>query len=124
VPGVTRQQCDDLAISLVGAPLKPSPIQGAFSYTIIAGASQSKVIQFRTQISDLDMDTLNLARAIHGEVVPAFTHHGKIGSHPSALSVYIMDRCSGVAYIKARHIEWPFYRAITRCGVAAVQHRR
>lgn len=51
---VTRQQCDELAITLVGEPINPSPIQGAFSYTVIVGAKQSKVVQFRTQTSILN----------------------------------------------------------------------
>ena len=44
---VTRRQCDELAVSLVGEPVSPAPIQGAFSYTVIAGAKQSRIVQFR-----------------------------------------------------------------------------
>ncbi|KAG9227987.1 hypothetical protein BJ875DRAFT_390338 [Amylocarpus encephaloides] len=76
---VTRQQCDDLAVSLVGKPINPAPIPSAFSYTVIAGSKQSKIVQFLAQSSALDIETLNLARAIHGQLVPACTHHGIIG---------------------------------------------
>ncbi len=51
---VTRQQCDELAVSLVGGPINPVPIQGSFSYTVTAGAQQSKIIQFRDANSNLD----------------------------------------------------------------------
>jgi hypothetical protein len=37
---VTQQQCDDLAVSLVGGPVNPVPIQGSFSYTVTAGSQQ------------------------------------------------------------------------------------
>jgi hypothetical protein len=102
-PGVTRQQCDNLAISLVGGPVSPTPIQGAFSYTVIAGVQQAKIVQFRAQSSVLDMKTLSLARAIHGEIVVACAYHGDIGQ-PSPLSVYEMDRLPGTTYIEARCI--------------------
>jgi hypothetical protein len=66
-PTVTRRHCDELAVALVGEPISPTPIQGAFSYTVIAGVKQSKIVQFRAQISLLDIATLSLARAIHGD---------------------------------------------------------
>jgi hypothetical protein len=44
---VKRRQCDELAVSLVGEPVNPAPIQGAFSYTVIAGAKQARIVQFR-----------------------------------------------------------------------------
>uniref|UniRef100_A0A8H7NQ01 Uncharacterized protein n=1 Tax=Bionectria ochroleuca TaxID=29856 RepID=A0A8H7NQ01_BIOOC len=37
---VTQQQCDDLAVSLVGGPVNPVPIQGSSSYTVTAGSQQ------------------------------------------------------------------------------------
>jgi hypothetical protein len=67
-PTVTRRHCDELAVALVGEPVSPTPIQGAFSYTVIAGVKQSKIVQFRAQISLLDIEALSLARAIHGDL--------------------------------------------------------
>lgn len=101
---VTRQQCDELAVSLVGEPVNPAPIQGAFSYTVIAGTHQSKVVQFRAQTPILDMETVNLARAIYGQFVPACTYQGTIGQS-SPLSVYVIEKCPGSAYIQARCID-------------------
>ena len=100
---VTQRQCDELAVSLVGAPVNPAPIQGAFSYTVIAGVKQSKIVQFRAQNSVLDMETLNLARAIHGQLVAACTYHGNIGQS-SPLSVYVIEKLPGITYIQARCI--------------------
>jgi hypothetical protein len=33
---VIRQECDQFAVSPVGEPIIPVPIQGAFSYTVTA----------------------------------------------------------------------------------------
>jgi hypothetical protein len=99
----TRRQCDKLAISLVGEPINPAPIQGAFSYTVIAGPKQSKIVQFRAQSSVLDMEILNLARAIHGQLVAACTFHGNFGQL-SPLSVYVVEKLPGTTYIEARCI--------------------
>lgn len=100
---VTRRQCDELAVSLIGEPVNPAPIQGAFSYTVIAGAKQSKIVQFRAQSSILDMETLNLARAIHGQFVATCTYHGNLGQS-SPLSVYVIEKLPGTTYIQARCI--------------------
>lgn len=99
----TRRQCDELAVSLVGEPVNPTPIQGAFSYTVMAGAKQSEIVQFRAQSSVLDMESLNLARAIYGQLVAACTYHGSIGQ-TLPLSVYVIERLPGITYIEARLI--------------------
>ena len=87
---VTRRRCNQLAIDLVGEPVNPAPIQGAFSYTVIVGAKQSKVIQFRTQSAVLDMESLKLAQTIYGQFVTDCTHYGNIGQL-SPLSVYVIE---------------------------------
>ena len=97
---VTRRQCDELAVSLIGKPVNPAPIQGALSYTIIAGVKQSKIVQFRAQSSVFDMETLNLARAIHGKFVAACIYHGNIGQS-SPLSVYVIEKLPETTYIQA-----------------------
>lgn len=100
---VTRRQCVELAVSLVGEPANPAPIQGAFSYTVLAGVKQSKIVQFRAQSPALDMETLILARAILGLFVAACTYHGSIGQS-SPLSVYVIEKLPGTTYIQARCI--------------------
>lgn len=100
-PTVTQQQCDKLAVSLVGGPVSPVPIQGSFSYTVTAGAQQSKIVQFRDVDSDLDTNFLDLARQVHGQVVASYTFHGKIG-RLQPLSVYSMEKLPGIPYISAQ----------------------
>ncbi len=96
---LTQQECDDRAISLIGAPVTPIPIQGAFSYTVVGG-SPARLVQFRTPDSDLDMDFLHLARSIHGSVVARSTYHGNIG-HSQPLSVYVIEKLPGVTYMES-----------------------
>ncbi|KAF2804705.1 uncharacterized protein BDZ99DRAFT_425575 [Mytilinidion resinicola] len=117
---VSRQQCDDMALSISGSPISPAPIQGAFSYTVIAGALQSKIVQFRTQSSLLDMETLIAARDVHPDFVPATAFHGILGEgQASPLSIYVMDRISGTTYIEAR-----FYDKSTAEARLAGESRR
>ncbi|KAL3587855.1 hypothetical protein FPOAC2_13754 [Fusarium poae] len=98
---VTQQQCDELAVSLVGGPVNPVPIQGSFSYTVTAGSQQSKIVQFRDANSDLDMQILELARQIHGQLVAAYTFHGQVGQ-ASPLSIYAMEKLPGTPYVSAQ----------------------
>lgn len=97
--GIDRQQCDELALSLVGPPLHPCQIQGAFSYTLYGGRGQAQVVQFRSE--HLDMEVVDLARSIFGGLVATCVHHGHVGS-PSRLGVYVMENLPGVTYIEAR----------------------
>ncbi|KAI0103052.1 hypothetical protein GGR51DRAFT_525491 [Nemania sp. FL0031] len=99
---VTRQQCDAFALSRVGGQANPVPIQGTFSYTVTAGTDESKLFQFRTRDSDLDMSILDLAKTAHPQFIPGCKYHGTIGqSRP--LHVYEMDRLAGTPYIIARN---------------------
>ncbi|KAK5629545.1 hypothetical protein RRF57_005260 [Xylaria bambusicola] len=99
---VTRQQCDDFALSKVGGQANPVPIQGSYSYTITAGTNESKIFQFRTHDSDIDMSVIDLAKTIHPQLVADCKYHGTIGqSRP--LHIYEMNKLPGTAYIMAHH---------------------
>ncbi|KND87491.1 hypothetical protein TOPH_07899 [Tolypocladium ophioglossoides CBS 100239] len=98
---VTRQECDEIAASLVGRPVNPVLIQGSFSYTVIAGAQQSKIVQFRDANSDLDTQILDLAQRIHGQLVAAYTFHGRVGQS-SPLTIYSMEKLPGTPYVSAQ----------------------
>ncbi len=61
----TRAECNIRAASLVGGPVRPSPVQGDWSYTVIAGPSQADIVQFRVGRSALDMAYVNIAILVH-----------------------------------------------------------
>ncbi|KAJ5098364.1 hypothetical protein N7532_005365 [Penicillium argentinense] len=62
---VTRRQCDEFAISLVGGVSTPLEMQGVCSYTVRAGPDKSKIIQFGGEDSIIDMGNISIAKAAH-----------------------------------------------------------
>lgn len=92
----TRSECDSLAQSLLHSPtISPIPIQGSFSYTVVA--SHSQLAQFRSPTSPLDVEVLRRAREIYGGDVVAKTEFwGNFGG----LGVYLIEKLQGVTYLE------------------------
>lgn len=65
----TRQQCDDCTLSHMSGPINPVQIQGTFSYTLTVGSNASKLFQFRMQNLNLDIGMMNLAKAVHPQLM-------------------------------------------------------
>jgi hypothetical protein len=101
---VNRTECDELATSLVGGPVTPVAIQGGVSYTLVGGPKQDKIVQFRPESSKLDMENMELARSIHGDLVADCKLHGTIGDGPSIL-VYEMQRLPGITYFEKEYFK-------------------
>lgn len=93
-----EDECNERAASLLGAPVTPVPIQGAFSYTVVGG-SPTRLVQFRTPESDLEVNLLHLARSIHGGVVARTICTDSVGRSPP-LSVYVIEKLPGVTYME------------------------
>jgi hypothetical protein len=66
---VTRQQCDEFAISRAGGVSSALQMQGVCSYTVTAGPNNTKLFQFRDEKSTIDMSNIIIAKAIHPEFV-------------------------------------------------------
>ncbi|KAF2122371.1 hypothetical protein BDV96DRAFT_594257 [Lophiotrema nucula] len=99
----SKIQCDEFAYRMYGGQVRPVDIQGSSSYTVIAGPSGNKIVQFREPAAMLDMDMLALAKDIHGDVVPSCSELGHIGDpNGSQLAIYEMDRLPGANYITVR----------------------
>lgn len=92
----SREECDEIADSLLQSTILPVPIQGCFSYTV---ANHAQLVQFRASVSPLDIAVLERAREIHGSLVPRTLSHGKIG-RDKPLSVYIIDKLPGVTFME------------------------
>ncbi|KAG5743677.1 hypothetical protein H9Q70_013612 [Fusarium xylarioides] len=97
----TRAECDAMAASLVGEPVNPVPVQGMWSYTVIAGPDQADIVQFRAEPSKLNMANVDIAMLVHQTCVPRCTYHGMIGGR-SPLYIYVMEKRNGACYIQAR----------------------
>lgn len=50
--------------------IREAPTQGFCSYTLCLEASPQTILQFRPLVHKLDLDTINTAREIYGELVP------------------------------------------------------
>ena len=99
----SRIQCDDFVRRRYGGQIWPVDIQGSSSYTVIAGPSGNKIMQFREKAALLDMTMMALAKDIHGDVVPSCSELGWVGDpNGSQLAVYEMDRLPGENYVTAR----------------------
>lgn len=99
----SRKQCDDFVRQRYGGQIRPVDIQGLTSYTVIAGLSGEKIIQFREQTALLDMNMLALAKEVHGELVPTCSQLGWVGdTSGSPLAIYEMNKLPGENYIIAR----------------------
>lgn len=99
----SKRQCDDVARQRCGGEIRPVKIQGSTSYTVIAGPSGNKIVQFREQTALLDMHMLALAKDIHKDVVASCSELGWVGNiSGSQLAIYEMDRLPGENYITVR----------------------
>ena len=98
----TREACDERAASLLGGPISPAAIQGDCSYTVYGGHDFQFVVQFRHQSQSLRLQTVALARDIHGYLAPTTTYRGQLGENASqeTVSVYCLDRIPGISYIE------------------------
>ncbi|KAJ5171793.1 hypothetical protein N7492_004386 [Penicillium capsulatum] len=81
----TKDECDRAAAESTGQAVEPVRLQGAFGYTVAAG---KLLVQFRVPESLLDTKTLDLARKIHGDVVPTCFNKGVIGPSPSLTIIF------------------------------------
>lgn len=100
---MTKHQCEDFALSRVGRQANPVETQRAFSYTFATGIDQSRIFQFRTHDSELNMSVINLAQTVHSQFIAGCEYHGTIGQL-RLLHVYEMDILPGATYIMARHV--------------------
>ena len=99
----TRAECDDLARTTFGGLVEPVSVQGATSYTVVAGLNREKIVQFRNMDAQLDIRMLELARQVHGDVVPVGAALGRIGDEAQRqLAIYEMDRLPGDNYALVR----------------------
>ncbi|KAJ5250700.1 hypothetical protein N7489_001110 [Penicillium chrysogenum] len=98
---VTRQQCDEFAISRAGGVSSALQMQGVCSYTVTAGPNKTKLFQFRDENSTINMANIVIAKAVHPEFVTSCKYLGTMGdSRP--VHIYEMEYLPGTAHIMAR----------------------
>ncbi|KAJ5563284.1 hypothetical protein N7535_008448 [Penicillium sp. DV-2018c] len=99
---VTRQQCDEYAISRAGGVSTALQMQGVCSYTVTAGPDNSKLFQFRDETSVIDMGNISLAKAVHPDFVASCKYLGTMGEGSRPVHIYEMELLPGTPHIMAR----------------------
>ncbi|KAE8146851.1 hypothetical protein BDV25DRAFT_132590 [Aspergillus avenaceus] len=102
----TRSECDDHARRITGASeVQQVAVPGSLSYTVrcigCPGEQGDKIVSFRQAESSLDHDVLQLARSIHGALVPEAVFHGKMPNSNPPLLVYTMPCLPGIPCLEA-----------------------
>ncbi|KAJ6114853.1 hypothetical protein N7486_000631 [Penicillium sp. IBT 16267x] len=98
----TRSACDNYASEHLSGNVTPVDIQGVCSYTVYAGPNAECVVQYRLKSLALNIDIMNLAKAIYGSLTPQISFKGQIGeAHESKepLYIYVMNRMPGISHL-------------------------
>ncbi len=95
----TQQECNQQAERTIGRRVRPAPVQGAASYTVVpADDAVESVVQFRAADYALDLQFLQYVEQTYGRFVPQHRDAGKLGK----LHIYTMDNIRGISAYLAR----------------------
>ncbi|KAJ5950451.1 uncharacterized protein N7479_008864 [Penicillium vulpinum] len=98
----TRSACDNYASKHLRGNVTPVDVQGVCSYTVYAGPNAEFVVQYRLKSLALNMDIMNLVKAIYGTLTLHISFKGEIGEpHESKepLYIYVMNRMPGISHL-------------------------
>ncbi|PLB55749.1 hypothetical protein P170DRAFT_453026 [Aspergillus steynii IBT 23096] len=102
----SQSECDDHARKISGgSAVQEVAAPGSLSYTVLCrdcpGVRRDLIVSFRQPESTLDQAVIELAKSIHGALVPEATFYGEMpGSNPPLL-VYTMPCLQGVPCLEA-----------------------
>ncbi|CRK29160.1 hypothetical protein BN1723_014248 [Verticillium longisporum] len=106
----TRTQCDKLALLITnGSAVHSVPVPGSLSYTVVCTKTQGQeqqdgeaiVVSFRESESGLDEGIAELARMVHGCLVPQSVSHGIANGSDPPIAIYTMPLLPGVTCLEA-----------------------
>ncbi|KAK8078026.1 F-box domain-containing protein [Apiospora saccharicola] len=91
----SKIECDEVARNIVGKGCiaQAAGTQGSSSYTV--ECSTKSVLSFRQRGSTLDSRVTNLAKDIHGRLIPDVSYCGNVGEGADGLIVYRMSYLPG-----------------------------
>ncbi|KAF2092864.1 hypothetical protein NA57DRAFT_82011 [Rhizodiscina lignyota] len=96
----SQADCDQRAQSITGASLvRPVDAPGAFSYTVICTScrgGRNFIVSFREPEAHLDVAMVELAKNIHGNLVPETTDVGAVKDADPPLGIYVMQYLPGI----------------------------
>ncbi|KAJ5630062.1 Protein kinase-like protein [Penicillium herquei] len=99
---ITREICDEVVASIAnGSTIKPTPLQGAQSYTVqVSDETNGFIVQFRGPQNTLDFELLNAAHETYGELVPICEYLTQFDLKVYPLRVYKMNYIPGDALLQ------------------------
>ncbi|KAK7920501.1 Protein kinase-like protein [Apiospora marii] len=91
----SRIECDEVARNIIGngCIAQAAGIQGASSYTV--ECMTKSILSFRQRGSILDSRVINLAKDIHGRLIPDVSYCGNVGEGAEGLIVYRISYLPG-----------------------------
>lgn len=106
----TQTQCDQLALAISGgSAVSPVDSPGSLSYTVVCkdcpGPRKDLIISFREPGGMLDDHMVELARKIHGDLVPELSCHGNVDGADPPLTIYSMTYMRGSALVEVQSVE-------------------
>ncbi|KAL4962063.1 aminoglycoside phosphotransferase family protein [Aspergillus stella-maris] len=121
---LSQTECDGLAKAITGAAdIRRVSLPGSFSYTVVCvKESGNEVVSFREIGNKLDEYTTNLAKDIHGDLVPSFTYHGLVEGADRPLSIYVMPYLPGVSCVEELECEVELNAEIEARHIRFMQH--
>lgn len=102
----TQSQCDDDARTISGASLVQAvQAPGSLSYTVICigcrDQQQNMIVSFRNPGSMLGQEVIQLAKSVHGVLVPEAIYHGPMTDAHPPLHIYTMPYLPGISCLEA-----------------------
>lgn len=111
----SQSDCDRAALAIAGGTtIRMVDIPGSLSYTVVCTMRKESnthaqggsggdeiIVSFREPDSGLNGDLVDLARAVHGPLVPQVTYHASMEGSEPPLGIYTMPLLPGDACIKA-----------------------
>ncbi|KAK6860966.1 hypothetical protein PG995_004602 [Apiospora arundinis] len=90
----TQEQCDQAAEQILGRRVRPAPVQGSTSYTVVPDNNVGEyVVQYRASDSSLDLDFLRCIEQTYGRFVPRHSNSGRLDK----LHIYTMSNVGGIS---------------------------
>ncbi|KAJ6032052.1 hypothetical protein N7540_002784 [Penicillium herquei] len=98
-------ECDEYAHKISGGSVQAVGVPGSLSYTVLCTdcprEPRNLIVSLREVGSTLDTAVTQLAKSIHGDLVPKALFHGEMPNSNPSLLVYTMPYLQGITCLEA-----------------------
>ncbi|KAJ5614031.1 hypothetical protein N7528_007685 [Penicillium herquei] len=100
-----QRECDEYSHKISGGLVQAVGVPGSLSYTVLCTDCPSEprdlIVSLREVGSTLDTAVTQLAKSIHGDLVPQASFHGEMPDSNPSLLVYTMPYLPGITCLEA-----------------------